>query len=73
MSWNYRVMTLDGGQSYEIHEVYYDSAGKPHTYTMNPVKPFGENLRELRQDLMWMLKSLDEPVLTLQDFPGLEA
>ena len=72
MSWDYRVMTLDGGQSYEIHEVYYDSAGAPMAYAMGAVKPFGEDLRELRQDLMWMMKALDEPILTLQDFPGLE-
>lgn len=65
-------MTLDGGKSYEIHEVYYDAGGKPNSYTMNAVKPFGEDLRELRQDLMWMLKALEEPILTLQDFPGLE-
>ena len=71
MSWNYRVMTLDGGKSYEIHEVYYNEDGKPRAYTMNAVKPFGEDLRELRQDLMWMMKALDMPALTLQDFPGL--
>lgn len=71
MSWNYRVMSLDGGKSFEIHEVYYKPDGTPSAYTMNSVKPFGEDLRELRENLMWMLTALDKPVLTLQDFPGL--
>ena len=66
------VMTLNRGESYEIHEVYYDDAGKPKTYTMNSVKPFGEDLRELRQDIMWMLNALDTPILTPEDFPDLE-
>jgi hypothetical protein len=65
-------MSLDGGKSYEIHEVYYDEDGKPKMYTMNASRPFGESTRELRQDLMWMMKALDMPTLTLQDFPGLE-
>jgi len=71
MSWNYRVMSLDGGKSFELHEVYYSPDGKPNLYTMNAVKPFGEDLRELRQNLMWMLAALDKPVLTMHDFPGL--
>ena len=62
-------MTVNRGESYEIHEVYYDEDGKPRAYTMNSVKPFGEDIRELRQDLMWMLASLEKPVLTPDDFP----
>jgi len=62
-------MSLDDYESYEIHEVYYDEAGKPKMYTENPMKPFGESVRELRQDLMWMLSALDKPVLTPRDFP----
>jgi hypothetical protein len=69
MSWNYRVMTVNRGESYEIHEVYYDEGGQPRSYTMNSVKPYGADLRELRQDLMWMLAALEKPVLTPDDFP----
>lgn len=72
MSWNYRVMTINRGESYEIHEVYYNEEGNPHAYTMNSVKPIGENTRELRQDLMWMLAALDKPILTPDDFPDPE-
>lgn len=72
MSWNYRVMTLNRGESYEIHEVYYDTSGKPEMYTANAVKPYGENLEELRENLGWMMKALEKPVLTMNDFPGLE-
>lgn len=74
MAWDYRVMTLNGGESYEIYEVYYNDKGKPSLYTANSSSPFGENIRELYQDVMWMIEALDMPVLTLQDFqaPGEE-
>lgn len=72
MSWNYRVMTLNRGESYGIHEVYYDDKGCPNAYTENDMKPFGENIDELRNDLKWMLAALDKPILTPQEFPETE-
>lgn len=69
MSWNYRVMSIDRGETYEIHEVYYDEGGTPRAYTANSVKPSGADLRELRSDLQWMLAALDKPILTPDDFP----
>lgn len=69
MTWNYRVMTLNRGESYEIHEVYYNEEGRPSMYSANSVKPFGENIEDLTQNLQWMLKALQKSVLTPQDFP----
>jgi hypothetical protein len=69
MSWNYRVMSLDGGKSFGIHEVYYDPDNKPKAYTLNSVRPFGESLDELRKDISLMLKAAEKPIMTPQDFP----
>ena len=69
MSWNYRVMSLDGGTSFGIHEVYYDPDNKPKVYTLNSVRPHGESLEELKLDLSRMLKAAEKPILTPQDFP----
>lgn len=69
MSWNYRVMSLDGGESFDIHEVYYDSNHKPKAYTLNSVRPYGESLEELKQVLSRMLKATEKPALSPADFP----
>ena len=69
MTWNYRVMTLNRGETYEIHEVYYDEKGVPKMYSANSVKPYGENIEELQKNLIWMLDSIKKPVLSSNDFP----
>jgi hypothetical protein len=78
MSWNYRVIEFkaDEGTLYQqIHEVYYDDAGKPASYTTNPIHPVayqedgGDDMAAaLRWQLEHMLKALDKPVLTEKDF-----
>lgn len=36
MSWNYRIIRYgDGG--YGLHEVYYDEAGAPDSWTLEPI------------------------------------
>lgn len=62
MSWNYRVVSRDGGTSYGIHEVYYKN-GDFDAWSENPISAFGENLVELRDELQFMMKALDSPIL----------
>lgn len=68
MTWNYRVMTMNNGATYTIHEVYYDEEGKPRSYTVDPIDPCGESLKDLKTELSWMRKALSKPILTPDDF-----
>lgn len=75
MSWNHRVMkTKDGPDDfYEIHEVYYDKAGKPTAYTTHGVGPAGATLEELSRELELFKAALAKPVLSAADFDACEA
>lgn len=72
MTWNYRVCVTENG-SYEIHEVYYDSLGRPEYRTARSVSPYGESLTELKKELEMMKAALEKPVLMPSDFdrPGM--
>lgn len=63
MSWNYRIVTRDGGASYGIHEVYYHLDGTIRVWTEEPNAPFGEDPRELREELEMMLRATERPYL----------
>lgn len=71
--WNYRVLAHDfkGEVCFQIHEVHYNDEGVPISYTERAVPAMGdENLDTLKEDLEYMLKALDEPVLVYGDnFP----
>lgn len=81
MTWNYRVVRkrwrypesmrdkLDGEvhDFLAVHEVYYDSEGKPFNCTVEPRPVSGENVGALRWQLEHMLKALDEPVLNYDE------
>ena len=69
MSWNYRVMTLDEGKTYGIHEVYYREDGSLRLYSAEPMDPHGDTVEELQRDLEYMQKALGKPVLSPKDFP----
>ena len=58
--------------SYEIHEVYYDSLGRPEYRTEKRVSPYGESLTELKSEFEMMRAAFDKPALTPSDFdrPG---
>jgi hypothetical protein len=60
-------MTLDKGLSWGIHEVYYDEDGNPNGYTERALSPFGESLEELKNDLLYMLKAFEKPILTPEE------
>lgn len=68
--WNYRVFktvhTLHDGSTEEvftIREAFYSDDDRVEGWTAEPCHPQGETLDEIRQDLEWMLKALDAPVL----------
>jgi len=77
MHWNYRVVhskiTGSGDRvadSFAIHEAFYGSTedGRPHSVTVNPIAPFGENAQELQKDLERMQKAFEKPILEYDDF-----
>jgi hypothetical protein len=71
--WNNRVVrtTVDDTEKYEIHEVYYDANDKIEAWTRDAVAPYGETLEELREDILHMLRAVDNaPVLNAEDLPG---
>jgi len=75
--WNYRVIKRVGEQptdecTYQIHEVYYDDAGKVETWTNDPVEPSGETLEELREDCLHYSAALERNVLVEQQKDGRE-
>lgn len=72
MTWNHRVIhrKRNNEDTYCIHEVFYDEDGSI-SWTEEPVTPFGETLKELKQDIKWFLKACDNPVLEYSDLEAL--
>jgi hypothetical protein len=77
MHWNHRVIkyTLpDGEELYTVREVFYDMADDdeestaPSAYVNDPSGVQAQDLDGLRKYIGWMLKALDQPVLTPADF-----
>lgn len=71
--WNYRVMRKvckhsEGvSESFGIHEVFYDDDGEPHSCTVEPMTPYGENYYELKADLNAMYNAFNFPPLDYDD------
>jgi len=75
MTWNYRVLRNfndDGTFYYQIHETYYDTDGKIMCYSDDGIKPYGETVPELKDDLLYMIKALDKPVLDYETLEEIE-
>lgn len=72
MSWEYRVMNIDG--QHAIHEVHYegDDRAMPKAYSIHPAYPRGEDLADLQEDVQRYLEALTLPVLIPGDFPRSE-
>ena len=71
MVWNHRVLesqTAAGEVLYAVHEVYYDECGRPISYT-DSVKPIGEDLTTLAQELAMFRRALRRPILSKSCFP----
>lgn len=73
-TWNYRVIRRergDGeGDSFQVHEVYYDDAGAITMWSERPIAPYGEDLDVLTSDVRYMLEATDKPVLDHSSLPG---
>lgn len=71
MSWNYRVVktTVDGEDSYGIHEVYYDEEGKPKMFSADPCPVFSETLEGLEEEISRIRAALGRSALQESDFP----
>ena len=65
--WNHRVMKhekADGDDDwYQIHEVYYDSKREPDSWTKEGIKPGGNTLEDLRDELIRMLEATEKEIL----------
>lgn len=76
MSWNYRIIRIDrpgGGESFEIHEAYYDTDlvdeferdRRKHPTAVSPDihSSLGLTTKELRRDVEFMLSAFEHPIL----------
>jgi len=72
--WNYRVVKQHPRSYYEIHEVYYDDAGKPNGLTVRGIGPGGDNREEFKSSADMYAEALYKPVLIFDgdDFIGEE-
>ena len=65
--WNHRVMKhekADGDDDwYQIHEVYYNSKREPDSWTLDGIKPGGNTLENLRDELIMMLEATEKEIL----------
>ena len=70
-TWSYRVVKKTSGceEFYGVHEVYYTEDGKPEMVTVEAVGPVGDTVKELRQELAYMLRALRMPILDYEDIP----
>lgn len=63
--WNNRVVRKEspGGEVwYEIHEVYYNAAGKATMMTQDAIAAIGEDVADLKASLERMVRACDKPV-----------
>lgn len=73
--WNHRLVrrTYVGAKepeiSLEIHEAYYDDAGKVWAVTQEGVTVHGETVEEVRGTLERMLRCLNAPILDYESIP----
>jgi hypothetical protein len=73
-TWNYRVLRKThpdaDSASYEVHEVFYQEDGSVDGWTVESVRPFGETVEELREDLRHFLHAFRRPVMEEQQIDG---
>ena len=71
MSWNHRVMKhekADGDDDwYQIHEVFYNSKREPDSWTVDGIKPGGNTLENLRDELIMMLEATEKEILDYKE------
>lgn len=65
MTWNYRI--LDHGTHFDLHEVYYDNAGRPAGWAAEPLNIASETPEELIESLELALNDArNRPVLKVE-------
>ena len=75
MHWNHRIIKREYPDAievvvYGIYEVYYNDKGVPTMCTEEPMRLWGESVKDLKETLKRMKRCLDEPVLDYdKDFP----
>ena len=69
--WNHRVMKhekADGDDDwYQIHEVYYNGKREPDSWTVDGIKPGGNTLEDLRDELIMMLEATEKEILKYKE------
>jgi hypothetical protein len=48
---------------YQIHEVYYNGKREPDSWTVDGIKPGGNTLENLRDELIMMLEATEKEIL----------
>lgn len=68
MKWNYRTYKDKHG-NFGFIEVYYREDGSISMYS-DFIRPHGENLNDLEEDLERMAEALNKPILFENDLPN---
>lgn len=68
MSWNYRILLYPDG-TVALHEVYYDTAGRPHSYA----KPPASFVLDSDEGAQGIVDCLERALRDARDRPVLDA
>jgi len=71
MSWNHRILAHRDGDEFffQIHEVHYDTDGKPRGYGAPCASVCGNTIDGIKWTLDKMSKCIEKPVLSVENFP----
>ena len=64
--WNYRVFKQvhkNGEIHFGIKETYYNEKKEVESWTQDDMKPYGENLKELKKCMKMMSTALKKPII----------
>lgn len=71
--WNYRVIRTEvSEEEYEfcIYEVWYDGNGNIEMWCESPNYPMGDGFLQLQNDLNYMVKATQKPILEEKEIDG---
>ena len=75
MMWTYRVIR-DNNNRFSVREVFYERDGTIISIAQNPYAPVAASLEELEQEIRWLKKAFELPVLSakaLESKRGIQA
>ena len=64
MTWNYRI--IKDKDYYTVCEVFYNDNGKPHSWS-EPIDIGGESTDEILEQLLQMIKDINQKVLEVRN------